>query len=109
MEIQARIPPALCALHNFIRHHDPSEIITFDTEEGSDSDEGDESNEHDKGEAQGEGKAHGEHGEHGDLSSSAVGPLERDRAGTKRDQIANDMWHQYQQFQQSHDHQEVEF
>ena len=24
-EIQARIPAALCALHNFIQHHDPSE------------------------------------------------------------------------------------
>ena len=30
MGIQAQVPPALCALHNFIRYHDPSEITDFD-------------------------------------------------------------------------------
>ena len=25
LKVQARIPSALCAIHNFIRHHDPSE------------------------------------------------------------------------------------
>ena len=29
MEIQARILPALCALHNFIRLHDPSDDAQF--------------------------------------------------------------------------------
>lgn len=29
MEIQARIPPALAATHNFIREHDPDEIFEF--------------------------------------------------------------------------------
>lgn len=29
MDIQARIPPALCALHNFIRRHDPSDINDY--------------------------------------------------------------------------------
>ena len=29
MAIQARIPPALCAVHNFIRIHDEDEINEF--------------------------------------------------------------------------------
>jgi hypothetical protein len=29
MAIQARIPPALCAVHNFIRVHDEDEINEF--------------------------------------------------------------------------------
>ena len=29
MEIQARIPAALCALHNFIRHSDPTDIDEY--------------------------------------------------------------------------------
>ena len=27
MDIRARLPPALAALHNFIRIHDPDEIV----------------------------------------------------------------------------------
>src|ERR1700677_2755546 len=34
MDIQARIPAALCALHNFIHFHDPGEIDEFS--DGSD-------------------------------------------------------------------------
>ena len=30
MEIQARIPPALAAMHNFIRDHDENEIFDFE-------------------------------------------------------------------------------
>jgi hypothetical protein len=30
MEIQARIPPALAAVHDFIRDHDPDEIFEFE-------------------------------------------------------------------------------
>jgi hypothetical protein len=30
MAIQACIPPALCAVHNFIRIHDPDEIHDFE-------------------------------------------------------------------------------
>ena len=30
MEIQARIPPALAATHNFIWDHDPDEIFEFE-------------------------------------------------------------------------------
>ena len=38
MDIQARIPPALAAIHNFIRQHDPDEIQQFgddDEDEGA--------------------------------------------------------------------------
>lgn len=77
MKIQAQIPPALCALHNFIRYHDPSDITDFDNVPNL-----------------GTGSEL-EHGEHGELSTGAVGPPERERAGTRRDQIANEMWDQY--------------
>jgi len=30
LDTQARIPPALAALHNFICRHDPEEIVDFD-------------------------------------------------------------------------------
>ena len=30
MDKQARLPPALAALHNFIRKHDPDDIADFD-------------------------------------------------------------------------------
>ena len=30
MDLQARLPPALAALHNFIRKHDPDDIADFD-------------------------------------------------------------------------------
>ena len=29
MDVQAKVPPALCALHNFIRQHDPSNIEDY--------------------------------------------------------------------------------
>jgi hypothetical protein len=29
MDIQSKVPPALCALHNFIRHNDPSDIEDY--------------------------------------------------------------------------------
>jgi hypothetical protein len=79
MEIQVKIPPALCALHNFIRHHDPTDIEDYD-----------------------EGPHHGvglelEEGDYGELSTGSVDTPERERARTRRDQIANDMWVQYQQ------------
>ena len=39
MKIQVKIPPALCALHNFIRKYDPSEIGELtDDDDNSDSD-----------------------------------------------------------------------
>ena len=29
MDMQARVPPALCALHNFIHQHDPSDLEDY--------------------------------------------------------------------------------
>ena len=34
MEVQAHIPPALCAIHNFIHIHDPHDIEEFADIEG---------------------------------------------------------------------------
>ena len=33
MDVQAMIPPALAALHNFIREYDPDEIHMYDEDE----------------------------------------------------------------------------
>lgn len=44
-----------------------------------------------------------ESAEHGVLSTitSSVDPSQRERAGIRRDEIANEMWDKYQQSQQS--------
>jgi hypothetical protein len=76
MGIQARIPAALCALHNFIRRHDPSDIEDYA--------EADESSRENTG--------------IGDLSTHAINGAERERAHRKRDQIAKEMWDSYQAF-----------
>jgi hypothetical protein len=74
MDIQAQLPPALAAIHNFIRQYDPGEISDI-VKEVTDVQPG---------------------GRHGEL---AVGPPERaarDRASARRDAIAQAMWEQYQ-------------
>jgi hypothetical protein len=76
MEIQARIPAALCALHNFIRHSDPTEI-----------DEYPDANDIPTGRANG--------AEIGNLATRAINTAEHDRMSLKRDQIAQDMWDSY--------------
>jgi hypothetical protein len=83
MGIQARIPAALCALHNFIRHHDPSDI-----EDYSETD-----------------NIPGSHANTaiGDLATRAINGAERDRAHLKRDQIAKEMWDSYLAFVQEGD------
>jgi len=72
MEIQARIPPALGAVHNFIRDHDPNEILDF--EEPFDP----------------------EPGLYGDLSEGPARRAEIVRATSRRDRIASSMWRSYQ-------------
>lgn len=85
MDVQARIPPALCALHNFICLHDPEEILPLDDEEGPEHEE-----------RYGESGEHRDYGGHGELSTSGVVPSpEKDRAEIKRDDLANEMWNQY--------------
>ena len=72
VEIQARIPAALCALHNFIRHSDPTEID--DNPDATDL---------------ASNCANG--AEVGDLATQAINAAERVRMSAKRDQIAQDM------------------
>jgi hypothetical protein len=81
MEIQARIPPALCALHNFIRRHDPSDIEDYI-----------DATDLPGGHANGPGI--------GDLAERAITVTERERAHLERDRIAQAMWDSYQAFVQ---------
>lgn len=73
MAIQARIPPALCAVHNFIRIHDPDEIDEFDLDIGD----------------QDPGHVYGE------LAEGPALHAEKDRAEIRRDNIAQAMWDSY--------------
>jgi hypothetical protein len=86
MAIQARIPPALCAIHNFIRMHDEDEIFDFE----------------DVVEDPIPGAFHGE------LARGPAGAAERQRADTKRDQIAQAMWDSYQALVQAGRHNGIE-
>lgn len=73
---QVRILPALCAIHNFIRRYDPQEITDFD---GGDEDLAIDA-------------------ELRDIGELAAGPPTRDareRAGTRRERIADEMWQDY--------------
>lgn len=74
MAIQARILPALCAIHNFIRIHDSEEINDFPTDFYDPS----------PGER------------NGDLGNGAATAAEREWAAERRDQIAEEMWQDYQ-------------
>ncbi|CDO74273.1 hypothetical protein BN946_scf184647.g2 [Trametes cinnabarina] len=74
MAVQARILPALCAIHNFIRIHDGDEINNFATDFYDPS----------PGERNGE------------LGDGAASVAERERAARIRDQIAEEMWQDYQ-------------
>lgn len=80
MEIQARIPPALCALHNFIRVHDPEEIGDFvDVQADPEPARRD-----------------------GILGEGPAAQGERRRANRRRDDIAKAMWTSYVQWQEEH-------
>jgi hypothetical protein len=72
MRIQARIPPALGAIHNFIQIHDPGEIDDFTYEDNIDDRQA------------------------GGLALGPANVTERMRVASKRDQIAQDMWEDYQ-------------
>jgi len=78
LTIQAYIPPALSAVHNFIRVHDADEIHEFD-DNTQDLNPGD----------------------YGGLAQGPAGVAERTRAGLKRDLIAQAMWESYQTTLQS--------
>jgi hypothetical protein len=70
MHIQARIPAALCAIHNFISVHDPTEVVYPDDDDG-DAPAGD------------------------DHIAPAAAAIEVDSASVRRDQIAQAMWEDY--------------
>jgi hypothetical protein len=72
LEIQARIPAALCAVHNFIREHDPNEGELEETRDFS---------------PRGAGRE--------DEPSMPAQPATAE-AGTLWDQIAEEMWEEYQ-------------
>jgi len=78
--MQARLPPALAALHNFIRKHDPDDIADFDDVE--DSQPGTRVEESAAAEGQ--------------LAEGLPGVAERRDANDRRDRIAREMWIQYQ-------------
>ena len=74
LDIVARLPPALAALHNFIRFHDPNEISDF-LQEDPDL----------------------EPRYVGELADGFPNAAERQMANVRRDRIAQDMWIQYQE------------
>jgi hypothetical protein len=80
MAIQARIPPALGAVHNFIREHDPDEILDFigDTRDPNPN----------------------LASIHGTLSTGPAQRAEIIHATSRRDQIAHAMWISYQRITQ---------
>ena len=78
MDIQARIPTALCAIHNFVRQYDPDAFFDSELTEGDLSAElgGDEL---------------------GVLGDGPVDAAERRQADQRHDNIAQEMWEDYQQ------------
>ena len=79
MDLQARIPPALCALHNFICCHDSSDI-------------------NDYADMNHLGVSHlwADDPEIGDLAMHALTSADRESADAKWEQIAKAMWDEYQ-------------
>jgi hypothetical protein len=75
MDLQVRIPMALCAIHNFICQHDPEEIHDFDMP--TNDTEGEE--DHDRG----------------NLAAGPAAHASRDRTTLMRDEIAQKMWDNY--------------
>ena len=80
MAIQARIPPALAAVHNFIRIHDEDEI-------------------HEVGNVLEDAELPAEQGDryYGELGQGPAGRAEKARAEIKRNTIAQAMWVSYQE------------
>ena len=80
MSVQSRIPAALAALHNFIRHYDPNEINVYR----------DPTAEFDLEVLEMAATA-----SVGELGTGPVLVAERNLANARRDKIARDMWVQY--------------
>jgi hypothetical protein len=73
LDIQARIPTALCTIHNFIRMHDG-----------------------DEGPLLGQNNTHLYDNSDGNTHPAAAGIVEQEEADLRRDQIAEAMWADYQ-------------
>ena len=76
MDTQSRLPPALAALHNFIRMNDPDDMAEF----GDNVDD----------------PQPGIRADKGQLSEGVPRAAEKRRAKETRDRIAQEMWVQYQ-------------
>ena len=74
MDVQARVFPALAAIHNCILERDPIEIadILPPSDDGIDVED------------------------RGQLATEYPGRAEKDRANARRDEIAESMWNDYQ-------------
>ncbi len=83
MDIQARIPAALAAVHNFIVEYDWEDLKDFEyvIDENPGMIQVNESG-------------------FGDLSNGPASRREKSRAAVKRDEIAQAMWNSYQQLRQ---------
>ena len=81
MDIQARLPPALAALHNFIRKHDPDDISDFN----------DIAEDPQPGAPAGLCEA-----DEGQLAEGIASAAERRHVNDRRDRIVQEMWIQYQ-------------
>jgi len=80
MSIQSRIPPALAALHNFIRHYNPEEIDMYR----------DPTAEFDLETLEMAATA-----SVGELGTGPALVAERNNTNARRDRIAHNMWAQY--------------
>jgi hypothetical protein len=76
MSVQVCIPPALCALHNFIRRYDPDDLNGLE-DEGSD------------------GEPQVVLSQFGDLGTGIATREARERSSAHRDRIAQRMWEDY--------------
>jgi hypothetical protein len=89
MEVQARIPAALAALHNFIQQYDPGDIHIYDEDEDEDEDVLLDFRMGPRPEDKNKDKDVGE------LGTGRVTSGETARANKRRDEIAAAMWEQY--------------
>lgn len=80
MDIQARVPPALAAVHNFILHHDWEDIHQFDDVRDEEP-----------------GQFPAAEFNFGTLGNGPANQAEKEGAAAHRDEIAQEMWDSYQQ------------
>lgn len=90
--IQAKIPPAMAALHNFIRIHDPTDTARDMVERWACSLTGSQASIPGTEDEQPDQMDEERYGELG----SDITPAERIRASERRDTIAKAMWADYQ-------------